>query len=511
LLDRQAELARRAAELPQHEQAHRDAEAALQHFSQLQARRDAVAGQSRATGEEIAALKADLERTKSDGQAVNKKADVLNESGDGASCPLCAQALTPEHRDRMEADLRAEHGRLAEHYKSGNAQLKRLEEQRQAFEREDRSLGQELQGRDVQQRKAVAAEAGIADAQKAAGEQASMAEAINAVASRLSAEDYAHEARAAVAELSEQIAALGYDEAASKAAYAECQRLQPFDAEYQRQLLPALEGVDDVRENVGVLAAEVDRRIAEMAADQTEREALEKEVRDLAAREAELQQANGAVEAIAADERRARQQEGGAMQRLAALDALTERRGKLHGNLAEVRAEQGLYTELREAFGKKGIQAMIIESVIPEVETEANRLLNRMSEGRMSVRLETQREKVTGGTAEVLDIIISDELGSRPYETFSGGECFRANLALRIAISKLLAKRAGAQLQTLVIDEGFGSQDTTGRALVIEAINSIQDDFQRILVITHIDELKDLFPARIDVFKTPTGSRVSIA
>jgi len=93
---------------------------------------------------------------------------------------------------------------------------------------------------------------------------------------------------------------------------------------------------------------------------------------------------------------------------------------------------------------------------------------------------------------------------------YSGGESFRANLALRIAISKLLARRAGAQLQTLVIDEGFGSQDARGRDLVVDAISSIQDDFARILVVTHLEELKDQFPARIDVVKTPTGSRVSI-
>ena len=129
----------------------------------------------------------------------------------------------------------------------------------------------------------------------------------------------------------------------------------------------------------------------------------------------------------------------------------------------------------------------------------------------MSLRLETQREKVTGGVSETLDIIIADELGSRAYEMYSGGESFRANLALRIAISKLLARRAGAQLQTLIIDEGFGTQDTQGRGLLVEAINSIQGDFERILVITHIEELKDLFPARIDVVKTPSGSRISVA
>ena len=45
----------------------------------------------------------------------------------------------------------------------------------------------------------------------------------------------------------------------------------------------------------------------------------------------------------------------------------------------------------------------------------------------------------------------------------------------------------------------------------MEAINSIRDDFEKILVITHIEELKDAFPVRIDVFKTPQGSQVTIS
>ena len=156
--------------------------------------------------------------------------------------------------------------------------------------------------------------------------------------------------------------------------------------------------------------------------------------------------------------------------------------------------------------------ARMTPETIPEMEVEANRLLQRMSEGRMNLRLETQREKVSGGgVIETLDIIIADELGARPYELFSGGESFRANLALRIALSKLLARRAGAQLQTLVIDEGFGSQDARSLALVVETINSIKDDFQLIMVISHIEELKDQFGARIDVLKEITGSRVSVA
>jgi len=76
--------------------------------------------------------------------------------------------------------------------------------------------------------------------------------------------------------------------------------------------------------------------------------------------------------------------------------------------------------------------------------------------------------------------------------------------------SEVLAQRAGARLQTLVIDEGFGSQDAQGRQRLVEAINLVRQDFAKILVITHIDELKDAFPTRIDVEKADSGSKVHI-
>ncbi len=133
-----------------------------------------------------------------------------------------------------------------------------------------------------------------------------------------------------------------------------------------------------------------------------------------------------------------------------------------------------------------------------------------MSEGRLHVKFESQREARTGGTIETLDIKIGDELGTRSYELFSGGESFRVNFAMRIALSRLLAKRAGTRLQTLVIDEGFGSQDQQGRDRIVEAIQAIQEDFSKILVITHLEELRERFPVRIDVRKTQSGSTYAL-
>ena len=126
---------------------------------------------------------------------------------------------------------------------------------------------------------------------------------------------------------------------------------------------------------------------------------------------------------------------------------------------------------------------------------------------------ETQRElkSVKGAVSETLDIIISDWRGERPYETFSGGEKFRIDFAIRIALSKLLARRAGASLRLLVLDEGIGSQDAEGRERLMEAIAAIEKDFAKVIVISHVEEIKEAFPTRIEVEPGPDGSKVRIA
>ncbi len=170
-----------------------------------------------------------------------------------------------------------------------------------------------------------------------------------------------------------------------------------------------------------------------------------------------------------------------------------------------------LHQELGKAFGKNGIQSLIIESILPELEADTNQLLARLSENQLHVNFQPQRADKKGTKMiETLDILIADSRGTRPYETYSGGEAFRVNFAIRLALSRLLARRAGAALQTLIIDEGFGSQDQGGRERLVEAINMIAGGFERIFVITHVNDLKEVFPARIEVAKGEHGSQLSV-
>lgn len=195
------------------------------------------------------------------------------------------------------------------------------------------------------------------------------------------------------------------------------------------------------------------------------------------------------------------------------LEQLNDAKGKLNdrrNDWERARIELDDFQFLSEAFGKKGIQAVIIENAIPELEAEANQILSRLSQNQMHLALATQHKTKSGTLVETLDLLIGDEVGTRNYELFSGGEAFKVNFALRVALSRLLARRAGAKLETLIIDEGFGSQDEASRERLVQAIGSIKRDFAKILVITHIAEVRELFPAHINISKPDGSSRISI-
>lgn len=168
------------------------------------------------------------------------------------------------------------------------------------------------------------------------------------------------------------------------------------------------------------------------------------------------------------------------------------------------------YQAIASAISKDGIQALLIEEAIPEIEQEANALLSKLTNNQAHIFIESLRDLKKGGTKETLDIKISDAAGIRPYELFSGGEAFRIDFALRIAISKLLARRAGTSLQTLIIDEGFGSQDEDGLTLIMDSLYKIQDDFAKIIIVSHLPSMKDQFPVHFVIDKGPNGSHVSV-
>ena len=334
---------------------------------------------------------------------------------------------------------------------------------------------------------------------------------LDAQRAALDAGEPAKASRAALAAVEAQATAAGYDAAEHARVGTEMTRLAEAPTRLAR-LLEVRRSVAEWAERRATLASDVLALDAETARLTALRS-------DLAQRLAARPAADAERERLAAERDAAGHRLSDAYARRGALDERLDQAARdraalatTRHDLSDAKKEEKLYTTLRRAFSRNGIPSLIIEETLPDVEERANVLLERLTGGTTRVALETLRDNKTGGTRETLDITITDAQGApRAYEMYSGGEAFRVNFALRIALSQLLAERAGTQIRTLVIDEGFGTQDAEGLSALVQAIRTIQDDFDKILVVTHLEELKNAFPVRIEVRKDPvTGSTFDI-
>jgi exonuclease SbcC len=458
--------------------------------------------------EEGAALEAHNEQLKAHMATLTQNLTQVQEPT--PTCPLCGQDLTEDDRQRLIAQFEEEGSEQGDLYRSNAHRREEIDRQIASVQSEVERVERELRRLPALQGREARLQESVLRAQEATAKLEEQQHLLDSLQEQLERGAFAEQEQGQLAELDARISALGYDRAAHDKARQTLRDLSPFEAD-KAELDRALQTVSELRANLQQLAKtreqwgtslDTDRqRYAELS---TALGGVDELSRDLAAKQQEVDELRG-------KEGHARQVLGAAQQKLDHCSYLTGEREDRSGQLRALAEERSLYDELRVAFGKRGMQALIIENVLPELEDEANRLLHRMTDGRMSVCFETQHDTKSGAAVETLDIRISDEHGPRSYEMYSGGEAFRIDFAIRIALSKLLARRAGAQLQTLIIDEGFGTQDAAGRQRLVEAINSIRDEFALIVAITHIEELKDAFPVRIDVYKTPLGSQISIS
>ena len=278
-------------------------------------------------------------------------------------------------------------------------------------------------------------------------------------------------------------------------------------------LKSAREVSKQIESEIANLRSEIENRNAEIQNLEADYYGAKASLESSEAQAPDLDEAERELFRLREEENKVRSELGGAQQKVDVLSTQRQRKVDLEKECEELQMQIARHKTLERAFGKDGVPALLIEQSLPQIELKANELLDRLSDGQMSIRFITQTEykdKKRDDLRETLDIQISDSAGLRNYEMYSGGEAFRVNFAIRLALSEVLAQRKGARLQTLVIDEGFGSQDARGRQRLIEAINLVKDDFAKILVITHLDELKDVFPTRIEVEKTERGSTVQV-
>ena len=456
-----------------------------------------LAGQTQALRSENQKLHAEM-------QELRDRMDLLDRGQ--AACPVCETELGEAGlRAIRERYLREGQAKKDEYVARQKLALDLSNQQARLEKETDASEASLRKERETVQRQAASSQRDLAEARQAAARAAQLSQELEEVQGRLARREYAQSERKDLESLTLEIGSLAYQKEEHQEVRRRIEELTPFEARQKRLNEAALRlpQEQEARKRAAEATQLWQPRIQET---RMKIESLELELALFPRLSEEIDRAQALLDALSSRLGVARQELGACRQRLEHCRQLEAQKQTRVAELARIENERSIYQELASAFGKKGIQAMIIEGAIPDLEAETNTLLSRMTEGRMQVKLETQRDNKKGLAMETLDIKVSDELGTRNYELFSGGETFRINFCLRVALSKLLARRAGAQLRLLVIDEGFGTQDAQGKERLVEAINAIQDDFDKILVITHIQELKELFPVRIEVVKTAEGS-----
>jgi len=443
-------------------------------------------------------------------KGLEEKLDLLSTQSD-TKCPLCETELKIEGLELIKTKYTADKHSKRDSLESNRAELAKKKRQLELLRSEISRLETKLnQDRASAQSKASVLDKEITDAEQAGKQLSEERERLAEIEEHLAKKDFAPAEQEALNKLEGELAELGYDSQQHEQVRRRLAEVEQYEG-LKRKLDEADRLISQEKETAlkAEEAAQELRRSLE--ADKQKQQELSQQLASLPQLTDSLRLAETEHRALVAQQEQARETIGNVKGKLQRCSELETRRKEKERLLAQAAKEEKIYRDLVQAFGKKGIQALLIERALPEIEVEANELLGRMTDNRMHAEIETQRQTKKGDVIETLDINISDELGTRNYEMFSGGEAFRINFAIRIALSKLLARRAGAPLPTLIIDEGFGTQDSVGIEKLKEAINSIQDDFDKILVITHIEELRDAFPTRINVVKTLQGSTLEVS
>lgn len=189
-------------------------------------------------------------------------------------------------------------------------------------------------------------------------------------------------------------------------------------------------------------------------------------------------------------------------------DALQKQRELAAARLGVERAEEAedIWVTLAEAFHRDGIPTLLLESVLPDIEQFGNEVLGRMP-GNMYLYLRTQKANKDGEAIERLDAVVTIDGTERGYEMLSGGQQFRVDLALRLALAKVLSDK---DIDTLIIDEGLDRwQDPEGREAILEALMTVAEDFERVIVVSHHPDVVERFSNVIEVSMTDGISHVA--
>ncbi|OES45577.1 AAA family ATPase [Domibacillus iocasae] len=190
----------------------------------------------------------------------------------------------------------------------------------------------------------------------------------------------------------------------------------------------------------------------------------------------------------------------GAVEEIAGQMAQAEEAYRLAGHLYEVAHGKN---ELKVTF-----ERYVLASFLEEILSAANTRLALMTNGRFLLERLTERSK--GNAQSGLDLLVFDHYtgASRHVKTLSGGESFKAALALALGLAEVVQNYAGGvSLETMFVDEGFGTLDPESLDQAVETLMDIQADGRLVGIISHVPELKERIDARLEVGQSSTGSK----
>jgi exonuclease SbcC len=171
--------------------------------------------------------------------------------------------------------------------------------------------------------------------------------------------------------------------------------------------------------------------------------------------------------------------------------------------LEKTKGQLDLFEKLASAFGRDGLQAQIIQEAQKRIKDAANTTLGHLTNGTWQIEL--------AGDDNELEILAQDirqpGMPKRPFEYLSGGEKFRVAISLAVAIGQSIS--GGRTVDTLIIDEGFGSLDEISRDNLVKELRRLSENVLnggRVVIVSHQEDICEEFTHRFKIYKDSNGA-----
>ncbi|MHC1680215.1 MAG: AAA family ATPase [Methanomassiliicoccales archaeon] len=428
-----------------------------------------ISAQARVAETEAVRLRAELMRSK-------QKAEEIAKLGEDSNCPTCQRRMGTQYTDllrryREEQKELDEGATLQDEIRKGlMEQRSRSEQRREALEaRRSKLLSQSRLKASLDER-----------ARKAQQSLSRTQERVDALQRDL-----------------DSLGPVEYDAKAHDALKRNVSELEPAHLALNRAMTK-MERLPLALEEKGRMAIAVASEEEVLRTASQERRALGFDMKTLQFKKKEQEDARQNEERLAQEMIRSE----GEQRRLSSeIESLRKRVADLERNrsrYASLMTEMETLNHLSQVM--KGFKENVTSRIVPTLSDVSSDLLSQLTEGKYGgMRLD-----------ENYQMWLYDQGEEFRLERFSGGEVDLANLCLRLAISRMIMERSGNQMNFLVLDEIFGSQDQSRKRSILETLGQLQKQFRQILLITHIDDVKDNVSAVLRVQEKEDGSSTAV-